>query len=311
MSEGATASLWVAAASLLAGAVLLLWSSLRAERMTDQNERRFEELVMGRPLGQSTGRLRGTVSQLVERYGALASRIAPDREVSGLLVRAGFRGREALNTFLATQILLPVSLVAAAGLAWLAGSGPERIPFPLAVFAVFALGYLAPKQFLRRAAVRRERQLRDELPSAVHLLRVLFDGGLSTQQALKLIVGQARTPVPAVAADLGEVLRRSAAGSSFSDATREVGAQSQVAEFADLLALLRQVDRHGGAVEGPLSSFATLLEDRRRTVLQEAVGRLSAKMTVVMVVCLFPALLAFLAGPGFLAMIRTLREVHG
>ena len=41
-----------------------------------------------------------------------------------------------------------------------------------------------------------------------------------------------------------------------------------------------------------------LIDDRRLTRLQEYISKLSAKMSVVMMVFLFPALLIVLAGPG-------------
>jgi len=63
-------------------------------------------------------------------------------------------------------------------------------------------------------------------------------------------------------------------------------------------------------VQEPLMRFAQLLEDRERTRLQEAIGRLSAKMTVAMVLFLLPALLTFVGGPGFVAVIRALSKLN-
>ena len=72
--------------------------------------------------------------------------------------------------------------------------------------------------------------------------------------------------------------------------------------------MMRQIDRYGGAVQEPLMRFAQLLEDRERTRLQEAIGKLSAKMTIAMVLFMLPALLTFVGGPGFVAVIRALSK---
>ena len=42
------------------------------------------------------------------------------------------------------------------------------------------------------------------------------------------------------------------------------------------------------------------------TTLQERVSKMSAKMSVVMIAFLFPALLIGLAGPGFIAIFKAL-----
>ncbi|MCY1186504.1 hypothetical protein D9M73_273830 [compost metagenome] len=55
-----------------------------------------------------------------------------------------------------------------------------------------------------------------------------------------------------------------------------------------------------------LLALKQLLDDRRLTGLQEYISKLSAKMAVVMMVFLFPALLIVLAGPGLSAIGRAL-----
>jgi tight adherence protein C len=53
-----------------------------------------------------------------------------------------------------------------------------------------------------------------------------------------------------------------------------------------------------------LLALKQLLDDRRLTRLQEYISKMSAKMSVVMMLFLFPALLIVLAGPGFTAITR-------
>ncbi|MNC72975.1 hypothetical protein D3C75_1241030 [compost metagenome] len=55
-----------------------------------------------------------------------------------------------------------------------------------------------------------------------------------------------------------------------------------------------------------LLALKDLLDDRRLTRMQERVSKMSAKMSAVMMVFLFPALLIVLAGPGFSALTRAL-----
>ena len=56
-----------------------------------------------------------------------------------------------------------------------------------------------------------------------------------------------------------------------------------------------------------LIEYTKLVEQRQISELREYVSKLSAKMTVVMMVFLFPALLIFVAGPGFVGLANALK----
>ena len=76
--------------------------------------------------------------------------------------------------------------------------------------------------------------------------------------------------------------------------------------LGELVALLVQIDRHGGAVQEPLTQFGERLREHRRAELKARIGRITVKMTGIMVVTLLPALVIVTAGPGFLAITRSL-----
>ena len=73
--------------------------------------------------------------------------------------------------------------------------------------------------------------------------------------------------------------------------------------------LLIQVDRHGGAVQEPLKQFGDRLRETRRAALRERIGRLTVKMTGVMILTLLPALMIVTAGPGVLSVFHSLEAV--
>ncbi len=85
-----------------------------------------------------------------------------------------------------------------------------------------------------------------------------------------------------------------------------MGRALDVAELNAVLAVLRQVDRYGGELREPLMDALAVVEERRQLSLREKVNELSGRMTVVMVMFFFPALLIFVAGPAFLSIIRAL-----
>ena len=76
-----------------------------------------------------------------------------------------------------------------------------------------------------------------------------------------------------------------------------------------LVSLLVQVDRHGGAVQEPLRIYSDRLRESRRSEMKERIGKITVKMTGVMVTTLLPALVIVTAGPGFIAIFRSLGAI--
>jgi tight adherence protein C len=285
----------------------MLLATARASASSREQAERFERIVRGERLGAVRAR-RDLRTTLIAFGGRRAD--PADHEVAALLARAGFRGQEALALFSALRTLCPVACTGACALLWLLFASGAGIGLAIACYAVFTISYLAPKMVLRMRADARTRSLRDDISAFTHLLRVLYECGLSTEQALHVFAKEQRGVLPDVAMEIGEVTRRVSAGSDLGEATKSVAAEAADAELTDLFAMIRQIDRYGGAVQEPLMRFATLLEDRERTRLQEVIGKLSAKLTIAMVLFLLPALLTFVGGPGFVAVIRALRAIN-
>jgi tight adherence protein C len=62
-------------------------------------------------------------------------------------------------------------------------------------------------------------------------------------------------------------------------------------------------------VQEPLRIFGERLRERRRSEMKERIGKITVKMTGVMVSTLLPALVIVTAGPGFIAIFRSLGVV--
>ena len=77
-----------------------------------------------------------------------------------------------------------------------------------------------------------------------------------------------------------------------------------VDEFDDTCVILKQLLQQGGGAMKSLQSLKSLLDDRRLTRMEEYISKMSAKMSVVMMMFLFPALLIVLGGPSFIAIAR-------
>lgn len=186
-------------------------------------------------------------------------------------------------------------------------SGSKNFLFYL--FAAFVVGFLAPKWVLRSVAGRRRASVARELPLLVDLLGLLQGTGMSLDQTLQVIGSDFGNVMPVLSK---EVMLANQQYSRGSTRERSFGRMSEVYQnenLANLTSLMLQIDKYGGAVQEPLRVFGERLREQRKAKMKELIGKISVKMTGVMVVTLLPALIIITAGPGFLAVIRALGEM--
>lgn len=305
-------STWIwflAALGLLLSAALVALSLHASTNAGRASRRRFDDLLR---IGVNARD--GWVLSAIERMGqrpTLRWIGASDQDEHVRWLRqAGWSGASQRFMFRMALVMTPFLGAVSAG-ACAAMSDAGGMQAAALVFVGFTLGFLAPRRILEYCAKRRQRAIAEEVPIATHLIRMLFDAGRATEQALRVLHTEGKTLIPGLAQELGNVLQRIDAGQDRTEALADLSEALDVAELTDLSAVLRQVTRFGGSVRESLLQFVQLMEDRQETALRERVGKLSAKMTVVMVVFLFPALMIFLAGPGFLALGQALLGAHG
>lgn len=182
----------------------------------------------------------------------------------------------------------------------------------IAALLGFAVGLFFPKWILSIWAKNTARRADKELPLMVDLLRLLQGIGMSMDQSLHVIAEQFRNTVPLLGHELHlanvSYNRGRSRKQSLERLTRVYDTND---DLKALVRLIVQVDEHGGAVQEPLNQFGTRLRQRRKTRMKEASGKLSVKMTMVMMLTLLPALMLFLAGPAAIALSGAIGHFSG
>ena len=238
--------------------------------------------------------------------------VDPDNESARLLTQAGWKSAQSRVLWYAFQASIPVAGALLVLLFWIAGPEKNKALMLFAyAFAAFALSILVPRWILRGAAAGRRERLKAETPLFIHLMVLLFEAGLSTRQAFASIVREGGGVLPELGREFDLVLRQLEAGADLSDVLKNLSDTLEVEDLTHVLGVLRQVDRYGGEVREPLLETLGVLEQRRSLDLREKVNLMSGRMTIVMVLFFFPALLIFVAGPAFLSIIRALAQVSG
>ncbi|AQT92336.1 type II secretion system F family protein [Pseudomonas azotoformans] len=289
----------LASALLLLAALVLVAGQLLEHRRRD---RRVADRLQGRMGGDAR------LGTLMRQLGGstLAQRsVSLDQETQVLLNRVGWRKANQRSLFAAFQIGLPIVLL---GLTLLG----QQILFPHAdpawIAPLFALGigYLLPKRVLAAAAKHRQQAIAKEISTFIPLLRILFESGMAVEQSLRVLGNEAQRLLPHLTHELRLILARVDSGLELGEELGKTARVLEVDEFTDTCIILQQLIQQGGGAMKSLLALKQLLDDRRLTRLQEYISKMSAKMSVVMMVFLFPALLIVLGGPAFIGIARAL-----
>jgi tight adherence protein C len=225
-----------------------------------------------------------------------------------LLDRAGFTEASARARFLTARIAGGVLLPSLALLTAHGNTHGTRFGFVL--FGALVAGFMGPKWFVRGKANARLRAVVSELPMFIDLLRILQGVGLSLDQSLHVMTSEFKTVLPVLAQELAIAQAQYATGRTREQAMKRLATTYENDDLTAVLRLMVQIDQHGGAVQEPLRQFGDRLRETRRVALRERIGKLTVKMTGVMVVTLLPALLIMTAGPGFIAVFHSLAGLH-
>lgn len=222
-----------------------------------------------------------------------------------LLEQINWNNRSGTAIFLSLRVLLAV-LVPVLVLAIVQPTGTRALA---ALLFGLAAGLLLPKLLLRIWAQRLRKRAHDELPMLIDLLRLLQSVGFSIDQSLQMLGDKLHAAIPLLGRELQEANTAYIHGRTRAQSLRRIGESFGDEDLRSLVQMIVQVHQHGGAIQEPLRQFSARLRESRRMKLKDKVGKLSVKMTVVMMVTLLPALMVVLSGPAILALAGAMKRM--
>jgi tight adherence protein C len=228
-------------------------------------------------------------------------------EDRNLIDQCGLPSKRTQLIFLVTRIALAFALPLLAYVLW--SGGHEQNTVVVVLTAMAAIGFMAPKWVLGRIAAGRRERAATELPLFIDLLRLLQGVGLSLDQSLQIMATDFLHVLHVLGYELGIANAQYSQGRTREHSLHRLATLHKNENLRGLVSLLVQVDRHGGAVQEPLRVFSDRLRESRRSEMKERIGKITVKMTGVMVTTLLPALVIVTAGPGFIAIFRSLGTI--
>ncbi|MBB6064425.1 type II secretion system F family protein [Pseudoxanthomonas broegbernensis] len=231
--------------------------------------------------------------------------LAPEDRI--LLDQTGWNTSAGAAAYLGLRLALALLALFAA----LATLRPEGASGLLVLVGALAAGILLPKLALRAWAGRLRKRAHDELPLLIDMLRLLQGVGMSMDQSLQMLGEKLGTVLPVLGRELRDANTAYMRGRTREQSLRRLSESYDDEDLRSLAQIIVQVSQHGGAVQEPMRQFSLRLREQRRMEMKEKVGKLSVKMTVVMMLTLLPALMLVLAGPALVALSGTLGKLGG
>ena len=246
-------------------------------------------------------RILGQVTASVRRLGQQAAVRDPSKvsDVRMRLVRAGFFGREAAIYYLGaraaalaaatlgTIVLLPFALKPGQGMA------------PVLLAAILALiALLGPDRVLSMRQKDREREYADGFPDLLDLLVASVEAGLSLDAAVGRVTDELVRRYPRLTIHLRMLTLELRAGKSRKEAWTAFADRLGIDDARAFATMLRQAEDMGTSLGETLSVFSQDMRQKRMLRAEEKALALPVKLTVPLILFIFPCLLGVLLLPA-------------
>lgn len=244
--------------------------------------------------------------ELVKRMGNFIPQSPKDVTVmQRRLIRAGMRNEGALKLLYGAKAVFGVALPVITAVV-VSGSSAETGNKFAMILAAGAVGFFGPNEYVRRMAVRRQREIARGLPNALDLLVVCVESGLGLDQAILQVSKELDHAHPEISEEFGLVNLELKAGKRRVEALRNLAERTGVDDLKKLVAVLIQADRFGTGVAQSLRAHADFMRVQARQVAEEKAAKLGVKLIFPIFFCILPSLFVVTVGPVAIKIIREL-----
>jgi tight adherence protein C len=222
------------------------------------------------------------------------------------LMQAGFYAREAPVIFLGVKALS--LFVATIGVvltlpAMIAHKGGNLGALALAVMLALVALY-GPEFVLKHRRQHREREYADGFPDLLDLLVASVEAGLSLDAGVTRVTEELERRYPNLTIHLRFLVLELRAGRARKDAWSAFADRLGIDDARALATMLRQAEEMGTSLGETLSVFSADMRAKRMLRAEEKALGLSAKLTVPLILFIFPSLLGALMLPAAVRLVR-------
>ncbi len=221
------------------------------------------------------------------------------RQLRQRLLQAGFLDAHAVAYFFIGRIATALVL---AGLAFFFSpmliDGPDGMVW-LSAWMAGLLGYFLPNVYVSRRIKARQAEHRTGFPDFMDLLVVCADAGLSMEAALDRVGRELADSYPSLSANIYMTTLEMRAGRTLSEALEHFGDRLGLEEARSFATLLQQSEELGSSLTDALRVYSDDMRHKRMSRAEEKAYSLPARLSVPLMVCIFPVILIVIMLPVY------------
>lgn len=280
----------------MAGIAVVLRASLNKNQVMNRR-------LAGIPAGgtQQSAKPTAATPKMIARFGQHLTLPGPEEitRIRFKLSQAGFYTAKAIPMYYGTRVaslLLPVfGLLVYWGL--YGTDIPAKTLVPSAV-ALIIVGLIAPGLYLHQRIKKRKLQARDGFPDMMDLLLACIEAGLGLDAALSNVARELGKRFPVIQINLDLLNLELMAGRTRPEAFKHFAERLGLEEAGALNIMLKQSEEMGSSLGTALRTFSEEMRSKRMLRAEEKAMSLPAKMTVPLILFIFPTILLMMFLPA-------------
>lgn len=224
-------------------------------------------------------------------------------------LQAGIRNKNAPQYYFAVKTMLTMVLPVVLAL-FLHFTQPD-IPFARTMMLVLltaAAGYYLPEMLLRFITKKRIERMRNSLPDMIDLMVICTESGMGIDSAIDRISREMARNNPDLAQEFYLSALEMRAGANRIEALRNLALRSRLEDLEDLVSVLVQADKFGTSLAESLRVQSDMMRSRRSQRAEEQAAKIPVKMTVPLILFIFPALMLVLLGPAIIQLLEVFNK---
>jgi tight adherence protein C len=159
------------------------------------------------------------------------------------------------------------------------------------------VGYLGPTLYIDKRIKARKAEHQAGFPDFMDLLVVCADAGLSMEASLERVGRELSDSYPSLTANIYMTNLEIRAGKTMSDALEHFGDRLGIEEARSFATLIQQSAELGSSITEALRVYSDDMRHKRLSRAEEKAYSLPAKLSVPMMVCIFPVLFVVILLP--------------
>jgi tight adherence protein C len=213
------------------------------------------------------------------------------------LIKAGIFDPRAVGYFFVGRTALAVGL--AIGIFFFAPTFENQSVTWFLMILGGIVGYVAPSLYIDHRIKSRKNEYQAGFPDFMDLLVVCADAGLSMEASLDRVGRELGDSYPSLTANIHMTNLEIRAGRTMSDALDHLSERLGLEEARSFATLIQQSEELGSSITDALRVYSDDMRHKRLSRAEEKAYSLPAKLSLPMMICIFPVIFVVIMLPVF------------